>query len=180
MIRIHFTYKHVDRPWGGANNFIRALRRQLAAEGDFVFVDRLDEPCDVVFMNQLSSGPAANGAAPKVREIRRLAEEGRRIAVRAVNLNRHAFRLGPRNMLLGWLRDRRAMALLGIADMAIFQSAYQRTVFAEAGYRGLQDVIIHNGADPIFWNESRRVPPRIRSCGSSPRRLRTATPSGTT
>lgn len=30
-IRNHFTYRHTDKPWGGANNFIRALN--LVNEG---------------------------------------------------------------------------------------------------------------------------------------------------
>ena len=152
MIRIHFTYRHVERPWGGANNFIRALRNQLADETDYCFIDRLEDPSDIVFMNQLSAGPGAGGTVLSVRQVRRVAAEGRCIAVRAVNLNRHAFGIGPRNAIFGWLRDRNTIALLSLARVTIFQSAYQKAVFCEAGYRGAEDVVIHNGADPIFWN----------------------------
>jgi glycosyltransferase involved in cell wall biosynthesis len=105
----------------------------------------------MVFMNQLGKGPGGNGQRYKLAEVRRWKAEGRRIVVRAVNLNRHAFRMGLRNMTLGWLQDRQTIALLNLADVVIFQSAYQREFFLRAGYKGTQNYVIHNGASRLFW-----------------------------
>lgn len=174
MIRIHFTYRHVDKPWGGANNFIRALRAELQGSGRFVITDSLEEPCDVLFMNQLGTGPGGGGRMLTLSEVKRLRAQGRKLVVRAVNLNWHAFRLGPRNLTLGWWRDRQTVALLNLADVAIFQSEYQRGFFRQAGYRGRHSEVIHNGAPPQFWVESPAAPAldgplRLVSSTASPR-----------
>ncbi len=154
MIRVHFTYRHVDTAWGGANNFIRAINTELAHDDRFEYTDTVEAPCDIVFMNQLGKGPGGNGQRYKLAQVRRWKAEGRRIVVRAVNLNRHAFRMGLRNMTLGWLQDRQTIALLNLADVVIFQSAYQREFFLRAGYKEAQNRIIHNGASRFFWVDS--------------------------
>lgn len=176
MIRIHFTYRHVDRPWGGANNFIRALRAALLAEGNYRLVDDPTEPCDIVFMNQLGSGPAGSDDW-RLADVRRWQAQGRRVVVRAVNLNRHAFSLGPRNLTLGWWRDRQTVGLLNLADAAIFQSEYQLQFFRRAGYRGSSFSVIHNGAAAEFWLPEPSAPPldgtlRLVSSTASPRRTK--------
>lgn len=174
MIRVHFTYKHVDKPWGGANNFIRALRESMLADGRFALVDDPAQPCDIVFMNQLGTGPGGQGARLAPAVARRWQAEGRRIVVRAVNLNWHAFPLGPRNLTLGWWTDRQTIALLNLADLVVFQSDYQRSVFARAGYRGGAHVVIHNGAPAEFWVDRPNPPAdgtvlRLISSTASPR-----------
>lgn len=186
QIRIHIGYRTTDAPWGGANNFIRALRREVAESGRYILTESLDEDCDVLFMSQLSTGPGSHVSFNRVRRLRQgrptIAERLRRrqpararqLVVRAVNLNRHAFRMGPRNLLLGTRRDRDAVRLVNFADFVVFQSAYQRSFFAEQGYRGTHDVVIHNGADPAFWVEAvtcrtDRAALRIASATASPR-----------
>ena len=154
MIRVHFTYRHVDKPWGGANNFIRAIKTELAHDDRFEYTDTVDPLCDIVFMNQLGKGPGGNGQRYKLAQVRRWKVEGRSIVVRAINLNCHAFRMGLRNMTLGWLHDRQTIALLNLADFVIFQSAYQREFFLLAGYKGVQNRVIHNGASRFFWVDS--------------------------
>jgi glycosyltransferase involved in cell wall biosynthesis len=151
MIKVHFTYRHVEKPWGGANNFIRAIKTELAQDDRFEFTDSVDAPCDIVFMNQLGKGPGGNGQRYKLAQVRRWKAEGRGIIVRAVNLNRHAFRMGLGNMTFGWLQDHQTIALLNLADVVIFQSAYQREFFLSAGYKEAKNCVIHNGASRFFW-----------------------------
>ncbi len=164
MTRIYFTYRHIDAPWGGANNFIRALHQHLREVGSFELVPSLDEPCDILFMNQLGTGPGGHGAMVSLRKIKRLLEldaskgERRKLVVRAVNLNWHAFPIGLRNLTRGWWIDRQTIKLLNMADVAIFQSAYQRTFFERAGYQGGNSVVIHNGAAPTYWRDSVQSP----------------------
>jgi len=158
MIKIHFTYKHVDKPWGGANNFIRALREELSAKGCFEFTRLIDEDCDVLFMNQLGTGPGGDGEHVSLGQVKALlgkpsTARRRKLVVRAVNLNWHANPIGLRNLTVGWWRDRQVVALLNLADVAIFQSAYQREFFVQAGYCGGNDIVIHNGAAESFWVE---------------------------
>ena len=60
-IRICFNYRHISEPWGGANNFIRALHHELMESGEFEFVDCIEDDYDILFMNELGMGPA-NGS----------------------------------------------------------------------------------------------------------------------
>src|SRR5688572_7037256 len=125
-IRIHFTYRHVEKPWGGANNFIRALRSRLDADPNFVFTETVTAPADLIFMNQLGAGPAGQQKKYSLKEVKALlAGDRRKLVVRVVNLHRHAFRMGLRNMLFGTLADRGTIGLCKLAHMIVFQSAYQ-------------------------------------------------------
>src|SRR4030067_995722 len=121
MTKIHFTYRHIDKPWGGANNFIRALRDDLLQNGRFTVTDSIEDDCDILFMNQLGTGPGGEGKLMPISLVRRLVgttgkeKRMRRLVVRAVNLNRHAFPLAVRNLTVGWWRDHKAIALLNMA-----------------------------------------------------------------
>lgn len=174
-IRIHFGYRHVDKPWGGANNFIRALRGCLVQSGRFAITESIEDDCDILFMNQLGKGPAVPGKPWPLAYIEKLlSTSARKLVVRAVNLNSHAFRMGIRNFLFGRRADRDTVALLNRADLAIFQSEYQRGFFQAAGYKGARSVVIHNGADVRFWVEQPVCPPpepalRLVSSTASPR-----------
>lgn len=159
VIRIYLTYRHVDFPWGGANNFIRALHNEMSRSGRFQFTDTIDEPCEIVFMNQLGRGPGGDGSRYTLAEVRKWKAQGRRVVVRAVNLNWHAFKLGVRNLTIGWWQDRQTIALLNLADVVIFQSDYQRSFFVKAGYRGKRSVVIHNGASQVFLVDNPAEPP---------------------
>jgi glycosyltransferase involved in cell wall biosynthesis len=181
VIRIHFGYKHVERPWGGANNFVRALHAHLAASGEFTITDAIEDECDILFMNELGMGPARGSKRWPLGKIKRFVHgswwrrpSARRLVVRAVNLHVHAFRMGLRNRVLGRLRDAAVVRLLNAADMVIFQSRYQREFFRAAGYAGRRDSVIHNGADRRFWVERPLHPAlgevlRLVSSTASPR-----------
>jgi glycosyltransferase involved in cell wall biosynthesis len=162
LIRIHVGYRPTSSPWGGANNFIRALRTELLRTGDFTLTDSMAVDCDILFMNQLTIGPGQGISFGRVRRFRRArptildrlrgrSARASALVVRAVNLNSHAFRMGIRNALLGRLKDADILRLLNFADLVVFQSEYQRRVFVDRGYDGTRNVVIHNGADPAFW-----------------------------
>lgn len=176
-LRIHFTYRTIEQPHGGANNFLRALRSALACDPAFALVDDFDADFDILFMNQLSAGPANGSAVIPLGRIReRLA--GRAIApklvVRAVNLRRESHPLTIGGFIPNWLIDRRVVALLNMADAVIFQSDYQREVFETAGVANSNAVRIYNGASEQFDFASPRTladgePMEIVSTSIAPR-----------
>jgi glycosyltransferase involved in cell wall biosynthesis len=169
--RIHVGYKTTDAPWGGANNFIRALKGELSRTGRYVFTESMDIDCDILFTSQLTVAPGTQTTFAQIRRFREgragllhrwrgpAAPKAARLVVRAVNLTRHAFRLGLRNLILGGRADRQALNLLNFADYVIFQSRYQQGFFTDHGYAGTRSVVIHNGADPAFWAEAVAVKP---------------------
>ena len=164
----------MDKPWGGANNFTRTLAAHLAGQGNWILTGSPTESVDIMFMNQLGLGPGSDRRRLRVAEVKKLAAlDQRKLVVRAVNLYRHAFRMGPRNLIYGAIEDMATLRLLTMADYVIFQSDYQRSVFQKAGYRGSNHVVIHNGASEVFWNEALPLalggPLRLVSATASPR-----------
>lgn len=152
-LRIHFTYRTVDRPHGGANNFLRALCTALSVDPSFELVDDFDASYDILFMNQLSSGPGDGSRIIPLRRIReRLARAPQltSLVVRAINLRRVSHGRTIAGYLPNWHFDRSVIKLLKSADMIIYQSGYQRRLFEGAGVDNLKSVQIHNGASPVF------------------------------
>jgi glycosyltransferase involved in cell wall biosynthesis len=186
-LRIYANYRTIDGPWGGANNFMRALEKHWLASGAVEFVARIEDAYDLVFLNALGTGPGRENpkkTAISVAEIKSLKRRGRtsywaslmhegtpkKIVFRSINLEKWAdSRI--------WLtpRDRRVIAAMNVADHVIFQTAYMAPIFRAAGYRGRSNSIIHNGADPqffhprgrVYWNGS--TPLKIVSCSFSTR-----------
>lgn len=160
-IRILFSYKPVPTPWGGANNFVRALHRALEDGQDFALSYDPDQPFDILFMNQLGKGQGNDGGHWTIREVKALLARNphARLAVRAINLRSHSHGEGGWR---GWWenarRDRESLRLLRRADRVIFQSAYQKSFFEKAGWKGSGSVVVHNGADRVFSASYTRPP----------------------
>lgn len=161
-IRIFFSYKHIDAPWGGANNFNRALYKQILADGNFKVVESIDQPADIMFMNQLGKGRGYNGSksyytGQDLKAWRRLNPKGK-IVIRAINLRRHSH---PAKKISGKIKnyfdDRKAVSALNSSDFCIFQSNYQKDFFNKAGYKSTNYIVVHNGASDEFSQE-RSVP----------------------
>lgn len=154
-IRIFFSYQHVNKPWGGANSFIRSLRRKLELDSMYEFATTIDEEYDVLFMNQLSLGPGLGSKKMKLNDVLQAVHETissrkKSLVVRAINLNRHAFGYNFRSAFSFWMQDRATIGLLNHADHVVFQSEYQKGFFVAHGYNGHANTVIHNGADDIF------------------------------
>ena len=170
--RIFFTYKHISEPWGGTNNFVRSLHSEIINQGDFEFAGSLEDDYDIVFMNQLALGPG-NGSRKieldRIKTIKNWARQcgsPRRLIVRAVNLKQHSDRPGIRAYLSYLSRraqDGEIIDLLHLADLVIFQSNYQKSVFSKYGYRGTKDTVIHNGADHAFLGHAIHPKPMSRT-----------------
>ncbi len=167
-IRVFFSYKHIDDPWGGANNFVRALwralsgSRDLSGEGVFSLSHDPEAPFDILFMNQLGRGPGGGGGHWRLAEIDALLRKnpGARLVVRAINLRAHSH--AGQGLRAWWgnrQRDRESLALLARAGVVIFQSAYQKSFFEKAGWRGGAHRVIHNGADALFSGVRGDPPP---------------------
>lgn len=162
--RIFFAYKHTDEPWGGANNFIRALYNGIMSDPSFIVHHDISSESDILFFSQLSCGPGnvASGSKKlyRFRNIRKLKNKNKaKLIVRAVNLNINSNRpKGLISLLLyikeGLLIDISTIRLLNLANFVIFQSEFQKSFFKKWGYAGKNNIIIHNGAPSIFKNDN--------------------------
>jgi glycosyltransferase involved in cell wall biosynthesis len=175
MIKIYLTYHFINKPWGGANNFIRALCQELMIREDFSFTNLPQDSCDVVLMNQLAAGPGGDSKKLTLKHVENFKKQGKKILVRAVNLNKHAH--GIIGILIGWLEDSRTIKLLNLADFVIFQSEYQRNFFIKGGYKGINNTVIHNGAPKVTIQKNKKTliasePLRLISSTASSRRTK--------
>jgi len=173
-IRVCFSYRHIDDPWGGANNFVRGLWRALSGSEAFSLSHDPEAPFDILFMNQLGRGPGGGGGHWRLAEIDALLRKnpGARLVVRGINLRAHSH--AGQGLRAWWdnrRRDREALALLERAEVVIFQSAYQKSFFEKAGWRGGAHSVIHNGADALFSGAREALPPPPLPEGDAPLRL---------
>jgi len=162
--KIFFAYNHTDKPWGGANNFIRALYKGMMKNPDFIVHHNANSDSDILFFGQLSCGPGnvALGSKRLYRfsNIKKLKNESKaKLIVRAVNLNINSSRpMSLKSILLylkdGLLLDIATIKLLNLADFVIFQSEFQKSFFKKWGYKGERNAVIHNGAPLIFKNDN--------------------------
>ena len=152
-IRIYFNYKHIDEPWGGANNFIKVLHAGLHRTGRFEFAESIEDDYDILFLNQLGMGPATGSRPRSLKEIRAACMNSairKKTVVRAVNLRQHSHGCSLRS----WFTDIARIRLVNMADMVVFQSEYLKGVFRKYGYKGKRSTVIHNGADDSVFNNA--------------------------
>ncbi len=158
-MKIYLTYKTTDKPWGGANNFLRSLVEELSSKPDIEFTDDASD-ADIIFMNQISKGPGGDKGHYKLADIKRMKaiNPKARLIIRAVNLKAHGYPTGPIKYYLGegWRSDRNVLSIMRHADLVIFQSAYQKSFFEKNGFRPKSFTIIHNGAASIFGQNKSR------------------------
>ncbi|MFA6159988.1 MAG: glycosyltransferase [Parcubacteria group bacterium] len=162
--RIFFAYKHTNNPWGGANNFIRALYDEMRTRSDFDVHHNINLESDIIFFSQLSCGPENVSAGSKKRyrlsDIKKIKSKSKaKLVVRAVNLNINSH--PPKNLSsiftyikTGLWLDIETIGLVNLADFVIFQSEFQKEFFKKWGYKGKNNTVIHNGAPLIFKNNN--------------------------
>ncbi|MGQ0526454.1 MAG: glycosyltransferase [Alphaproteobacteria bacterium] len=169
-LQIISTYHPIEAPWGGGNNFWRALFPELENRYGFTIRYLKNEPehnpppADIVFFNQLGMGPGAGSVIYSIKDIqniRRLYPQAKMV-VRAINFRRHARYNSKIPYKLAWsdqAKDRIIKYQMKTADFAVFQSLYQKNIFESHDASAGKSTIIHNGA-PIMFAEKGRQSPR--------------------
>lgn len=150
-MKILCTYKPIDEPWGGANNFLRALYGELIKLGATITFDSKDT-FDLIFMNQLSSGRGQDIGTYTLNEVNNIKSRnpGAPLIVRCVNLRRHSHPSLLYRLSKDFKKDRNILSHVGLADHIIYQSKYQYDFFKDMGAENPAYSIIHNGASNDF------------------------------
>lgn len=134
-MKIHIAYEITDLPWGGGNQFLRALRNFFEARG--LRADRA-ESADVVVFNghhQLKDVIRLRRRLPRAVFVHRM--DGILATQRALGL--------PLDQLVHRVNDK-------VADATIFQSQWSRALSHEMGMAMKPfEVVIPNAADPAFF-----------------------------
>jgi glycosyltransferase involved in cell wall biosynthesis len=182
-IKVFCNYRTVDKPWGGANNFVKTLKDYLEATGNVEFVHDINSRYDVLFMNSIGKGPGrpeneSTELSPREtlflkqfgsaewRALFKAQESGKKIIFRSVNLDKSAFY----RPFLSY-RDVKVILTMNLVHRVVLQTAYMEPVFRSAGYFRRNSEVIHNGADSRIFN----LENRSYWDGASPLRILSAT-----
>ena len=158
-MKIFCTYKTVSKPLGGANSFISALYSSLN-NLNCQLVYKFDKDVDLIFINQLSRGHGRGTLSLffLIYIVIKAYFHNIKIFTRVVNLNRHAFKKGPRYFLFGYFSDLKTYFLIYISHKVIFQSNYQKSFFVNnAPFFITKELpkyhVIHNGSEKVFYSD---------------------------
>ena len=155
-VRVYFNFTERRGPYGGANSFLRTLRKALRRRG----VTVTDDPrahVDVVLLNALTD-------EIDLAFVQRIAQQGAPIVHRKVGYRASGspeMRAVHDGVVHG---DKLQIEFSPFLRHTIFQSEYSRGVFLSSGFTGTYS-IIHNGVDEDVFNPTER-----RLLGSRPRR----------
>ena len=155
-IRIYFN----ENPRGYVNSFIKSLYLALQQTRQIEFAEDIEDDYDILFLDEFKTGVRSESLGrnfsrglKKYMKIRKESAGRKRIIARAINLKQHSRKYG----FLYWPEDRLKIRLLNLADMVIFQSHYQKDFFVKYGYKGKNNIVIHNGADNVIFNDNGSV-----------------------
>jgi glycosyltransferase involved in cell wall biosynthesis len=184
-LQIVSTYHPTDMPWGGGNNFWRALLGQLSEQGDIIFRPLKDEPknnpphADIIFFNQVNSGPAENSRIYTIQDFQQIKGlyPRAKTLVRAINLRKHSRYKAKLPYFLDWAdraKDNIVKYRVNTADFVIYQSEYQKSFFEEFCGPTRNSEIIYNGAPLLFAEKGKQTPRKKLSTGQPIRFLATS------
>lgn len=140
---ISFFFNFVPPPYGGGNQFLRALWSELERRGLRLESNRISPTTRACLCNAFNFDPA---------RLRRFAREGCRIVHRVD---------GPVTVYRGMDdgTDRRVAEInREFADATIVQSHYSLERQASLGFTFTAPHVIHNAADPAIFNHGSRSP----------------------
>ena len=167
-MNICIWFRLTPNPWGGGNQFLRALAQELVKNGHRVSFTPA-ETADVVLVNAHNVGAGQYLSQGKVAQLRHTGTVtwwGRFIPERVWPKRRHqrpvlVHRLdGVAERLRGHRTkaDELQPVINRLTDSTIFQSRYSKESFAECGVRPRHSAVIYNAVDPtIFFPAKARV-----------------------
>lgn len=157
-MRIFLNATLTDRPYGGANSFLRTLAAALRARGVTIVHD-IDAGYDIALVNGLTESFGLT-------EVRRIHARGIPIVHRKVGYRERGsteLRSEVDGVIVG---DRRQIEFEPYLATTIFQSQYSHDGFRASGWNGSRCEIIPNGVDSrifglfepprFFWQQSTR------------------------
>jgi glycosyltransferase involved in cell wall biosynthesis len=174
-MNICIWFKTTDGPWGGGNQFLRALAKDLSRKGHQISFYPGPEN-EVVLINSHNAGAG------------RLLYPAELAQVRQTRASNYWSRIFPKEFWLLWKRKGPAIVhrldgapqiirgsistaddlvpqLNNLTDYTIFQSLYCVESFNSLGVRPKKTAVIYNGVDPdIFFPDKNNKPERRQLC----------------
>jgi glycosyltransferase involved in cell wall biosynthesis len=159
-IRVFINYRTTDRPWGGSNSFLHALKSYLSDVEEVDVISNTNDDFDLMLLNTAYTAP---GRYISLRQMRRFDNYG---YPGLVDYLLHGFRKRQIKTVLrldglrrfyadmpGIKGDRIQLKLTELADAIIFQSSESLRQFQDTlGTIPAPHHIIHNGVNQKLFN----------------------------
>ena len=142
-MRVYMNFREIKGPYGGANSFLRALRRSFERR-NLKVVNDVNGPFDIALLNALTDGI-------DLEFVQQLAKRNIPIVHRKVGYRVSGspdMRRRVNGVVWG---DKLQIDFTPHIQHSIFQSTYSRNVFLDSGFHGEYSVI-HNGVDEDMFN----------------------------
>ena len=194
-MKVCIYYKTIDVPWGGGNQFLRALKQYLHKQGIYV-TDNPNKDVDLILINGASSGAyvgpsryimalkmrfGGSGTYIDINKIKALKEYGFTSRLRKLCASKRDKKIVYR--LDGYAAPHRGkmnkmdeiqLSLLNLVDYVIFQSQACVTVFSQVSQINVPFDIVFNGVNhnifnldnKTYWSGSGKI--KLFSCSWSP------------
>ena len=184
IVKLYIYYKITEGPWGGGNQFLRALRDYIieSKKDQVEIIPDINEEYHIFLMNSGYRGPGSFIDLKVVQNIKKFGY---------IKLTKRLFRKNPDKKIVYRLDGLRAiyndqwdkmddlqLRASRLADHIIFQSKHCLESFKRYGYDGDNYSIVYNGVDQHifntngkeFWNGAENL--KIFSCNwsSNPRK----------
>ena len=161
-MKLCVLYEATDSPWGGSNQFLRALIKELTQLGHQV-MQNPNQTTEIVLINAHNLGPGIYLWPSLVAQLKHTSQMTKWGHVLPVSLWSLLPRRGP--ILIHRLdglpelyrgfrtkADRIQLTINSLTDYTVFQSRYCKESFAQYGIHPHYSCVIYNGVDPdIFY-----------------------------
>lgn len=161
-MKISIWYEVTNRPWGGANSFLKALTGHLIKGGHYVYSNP-NPDADVILINSWMSGQGKYLSERMVSEVKKYGDISfiRKIFPFAGCLHTRGknegtpiiHRLDGIVSLYGRIdnADGLQIKINRLTDFTVFQSEYCRKSFSEFNVKPHNSSVIHNGVDNSLY-----------------------------
>jgi glycosyltransferase involved in cell wall biosynthesis len=182
-MKISIWFKITEKPWGGGNQFLRALARNLELLGHEVF-NHPTSSADVILLNSHNRGPNLYLNTNQVAQLRSIGRINWWGKIVSQKIWTRIPRKGPPILhrldgVAALIRGHRTNAdilqfgINPLCDYTIFQSAYSKESFLKFGIIPSKSKIVHNGVDgnifyPAQSTRSVQYPIRLAAVSWSP------------
>jgi len=138
--KMHINYRTTKGPWGGGNQFLKALKKQIKKMGRY---SKSLNNADVVLFNSHHDLDAISGLKNKL---------SNKMWVHRID--------GPISLIRrkDELVDNEIFKINNeIANVSIFQSQWSLSSTLKLGYNPIYPIVIHNASDPEIFNTLNRI-----------------------
>lgn len=146
-MKFYINRSVVDGPWGGGNNFVKAMYDYLPNQGFDIIEDPYTQIPDIIFLQSPKADSVNNFS---INEAIRLKIKFPNIKI-AIRVNECDARKGTKDIDKLWIECSKYV------DKTFFVSKWMKEYFIEKGWQCNENYIVYNGVDLNHFNKREKI-----------------------